>query len=140
MVSCICLAGIALLRGPGVVGSGMTDVHKGMDAMEACAATFSEKSFSALTPRIAVAATGKCRLTQELGHRAVRTGPGALCTTQFLGQRTPRRVAAYERRFKALRVWNGDHRDLGLNPWFTHDEDLHDLVAERYERFTIIAG
>jgi DNA replication protein DnaC len=66
--------------------------------------------------------TGKSHLAQALGHCAVRTGHEVLFAsqTQLLGQ------------LHAARA-------VGLKPLRSpHDEDLHDLIAERYERASTI--
>jgi DNA replication protein DnaC len=87
--------------------------------------------------------TGKSHLAQALGHCAVRTGHEVLFAsqTQLLGQlHAARAVGAYERRFQALaRVELIIIDDFGLKPLRSpHDEDLHDLIAERYERAATI--
>jgi DNA replication protein DnaC len=87
--------------------------------------------------------TGKSHLAQALGHCAVRTGHEVLFAsqTQLLGQlHAARAVGAYDRRFQALaRVELIIIDDFGLKPLRSpHDEDLHDLIAERYERASTI--
>jgi DNA replication protein DnaC len=87
--------------------------------------------------------TGKSHLAQALGHCAVRAGHEVLFAsqTQLLGQlHAARAVGAYERRFQALaRVELIIIDDFGLKPLRSpHDEDLHDLIAERYERASTI--
>ena len=87
--------------------------------------------------------TGKSHLAQALGHCAVRAGHEVIFTsqTQLLGQlHAARAVGAYERRFQALaRVELVIIDDFGLKPLRSpHDEDLHDLIAERYERASTI--
>lgn len=87
--------------------------------------------------------TGKSHLAQALGHCAVRSGHEVLFSsqTQLLGQlHAARAVGAYERRFQALaRVELVIIDDFGLKPLRSpHDEDLHDLIAERYERASTI--
>jgi DNA replication protein DnaC len=87
--------------------------------------------------------TGKSHLAQALGHCAVRSGHEVLFAsqTQLLGQlHAARAVGAYERRFQALaRVELIIIDDFGLKPLRSpHDEDLHDLIAERYERASTI--
>ena len=87
--------------------------------------------------------TGKSHLAQALGHCAVRAGHEVLFAsqTQLLGQlHAARAVGAYDRRFQALaRVELIIIDDFGLKPLRSpHDEDLHDLIAERYERASTI--
>lgn len=87
--------------------------------------------------------TGKSHLAQALGHCAVRSGHEVLFAsqTQLLGQlHAARAVGAYERRFQALaRVELIIIDDFGLKPLRSpQDEDLHDLIAERYERASTI--
>lgn len=83
--------------------------------------------------------TGKSHLAQALGHCAVRAGHDVLFTTQsqLLGSlNAARAINAYERRFQAFaRVPLLIIDDFGLKPLRApQDEDLHDLVAERYEQ------
>jgi DNA replication protein DnaC len=87
--------------------------------------------------------TGKSHLAQALGHCAVRSGHEVLFAsqTQLLGQlHAARAVGAYDRRFQTLaRVELVIIDDFGLKPLRSpHDEDLHDLIAERYERASTI--
>ncbi len=83
--------------------------------------------------------TGKSHLAQALGHCAVRAGATVLFTTQsqLLGSlQAARATATYERRFQSLcRLDLLLLDDFGLKPLRSpQDEDLHDLLAERYER------
>lgn len=83
--------------------------------------------------------TGKSHLAQALGHCAVRAGHDVVFTTQtqLLGSlHAARATGTYERRFQALaRLPLLVIDDFGLKPLRApHDEDFHDLVAERYER------
>jgi DNA replication protein DnaC len=83
--------------------------------------------------------TGKSHLAQALGHCAVRHGYDVLFLTQsqLLGNlHKARAMGTYERRFQALvRVDLLIIDDYGLKPLRSpQDEDLHDLIAERYER------
>lgn len=83
--------------------------------------------------------TGKSHLAQALGHCAVRQGHDVVFTTQthLLGSlHAARATGTYERRFQGLaRVPLLLVDDFGLKPLRPpHDEDFHDLVAERYER------
>ena len=83
--------------------------------------------------------TGKSHLAQALGHQAVRKGYDVLFLTQsqLLGSlQKARAVDSFGRRFKALaKVDLLIIDDFGLKPLRSpQDEDLHDLIAERYER------
>jgi DNA replication protein DnaC len=83
--------------------------------------------------------TGKSHLAQALGHCAVRTGHEVIFVSQthLLGQlQAARATGNYERRFQAFaRVQLLIIDDFGLKPLRSpQDEDLHDLIAERYER------
>lgn len=87
--------------------------------------------------------TGKSHIAQALGHAAVREGHDVLFTTQsqLLGSlHAARAVNAFERRFQTFaRVPLLIVDDFGLKPLRPpHDEDLHDLVAERYEQAATI--
>lgn len=87
--------------------------------------------------------TGKSHLAQALGHCAVRKGYDvSFCSqTQLLGGlNAARATATYERRFHALvRVPVLIIDDFALKPLRSPaDEDLHDLIAERYERATTV--
>ncbi len=87
--------------------------------------------------------TGKSHIAQALGHAAVRLGYDVLFTTQskLLGTlHAARATGTYERRFQGLaRTPLLIIDDFGLKPLRPpQDEDLHDLVAERYERAAII--
>jgi DNA replication protein DnaC len=83
--------------------------------------------------------TGKSHLAQALGHCAIRQGHDVLFTTQsqLLGNlHAARAIGAYDRRFQQYaRVGLLVIDDFGLKPLRPpHDEDLHELIAERYER------
>jgi DNA replication protein DnaC len=87
--------------------------------------------------------TGKSHLAQAFGHCAVRAGYDVLFTnqTQLLGSlHAARATNAFERKFQSLvRVDLLIIDDFGLKPLRSpQDEDLHDLVAERYERSATI--
>lgn len=87
--------------------------------------------------------TGKSHLAQALGHCAVRHGYDVLfCSqTQLLGTlNAARATGSYERRFQALaRVQVLLIDDFGLKPLRAPaDEDLHELIAERYEQAATI--
>ena len=83
--------------------------------------------------------TGKSHLAQALGHCAVRQGVDVVFTTcaaltQSLN--AARAVGGYERKLASLaRVPLLIIDDFGLKPMRPPaDEDLHDLIAERYEQ------
>jgi len=87
--------------------------------------------------------TGKSHLAQALGHQAIRTGYDVLFTTQtkLLGQlQAARATGAYDRKLAALAAVDLlIIDDFALKPLRSpQDEDLHDLVAERYERRSIV--
>lgn len=87
--------------------------------------------------------TGKSHLAQALGHCAVRQGHDVLFATQtrLLGSlHAARATATFERRFQSLaRVAVLIIDDFGLKPLRPpHDEDFHDLIAERYEQAATI--
>ena len=87
--------------------------------------------------------TGKSHIAQALGHCAVRQGYDVLFTTQskLLGSlQAARATASFERRFQLLvKLPLLILDDFGLKPLRTpHEEDFHDLVAERYERTATI--
>jgi DNA replication protein DnaC len=87
--------------------------------------------------------TGKSHLAQALGHCAVRQGVDVVFTTcaaltQSLN--AARAVGSYERKLASLaRVPLLIIDDFGLKPLRSPaDEDLHDLMAERYEQTATI--
>ncbi len=87
--------------------------------------------------------TGKSHLAQALGHCAARQGFDVLFTTQshLLGSlHAARAVGTFERKLQQLaRVDLLIVDDFGLKPIRPpHDEDLHELIAERYERAATI--
>lgn len=87
--------------------------------------------------------TGKSHLAQALGHCAARQGFDVLFNTQtqLLGSlNAARAVGNYERKLQQLaRVELLIIDDFGLKPVRPpHDEDLHELIAERYERTATI--
>jgi DNA replication protein DnaC len=87
--------------------------------------------------------TGKSHLAQALGHSAARQGYDVLFTTQsqLLGTlHAARATGSFERRFQAIvRVPLLIIDDFGLKPLRSpQDEDLHDLIGERYERAATI--
>lgn len=87
--------------------------------------------------------TGKSHIAQALGRAAVRVGHDVIFTTQsHLANdlQASRATNSYERRFAYYaRVPLLIIDDFGLKPLRTPaDEDLHDLIAERYERASTI--
>lgn len=83
--------------------------------------------------------TGKSHLAQALGHCAVQKGHDVFYHTQakLLGYlHAARATDTYQRRLQALaKVPLLIIDDFGLKPLKSpHDEDLHDLIDERYER------
>ena len=87
--------------------------------------------------------TGKSHLAQALGHCAARQGYDVLFSTQsqLLGSlQAARAVGTYERKLQQLaRVDLLIVDDFGLKPVRPpQDEDLHELIAERYERAATI--
>jgi DNA replication protein DnaC len=82
--------------------------------------------------------TGKSHLAQALGHCAVRQGVDVVFTTcagLTASLNAARAIGAYDRKLAALaRVPLLIVDDFGLKPLRPPaDEDLHDLIAERYE-------
>jgi len=87
--------------------------------------------------------TGKSHLAQAIGHTAARQGHDVLFSSQsqLLGNLNAARATdTYDRRFQALaRIELLIIDDFGLKPLRSpEDEDLHDLIAERYERGSTI--
>lgn len=87
--------------------------------------------------------TGKSHIAQAIGHCAVRQGVDVMFTsqTQLLAQiNAARATGGFERKMQTLaRVPLLIIDDFGLKPLKQgQDEDLHDLVAERYERTATI--
>lgn len=87
--------------------------------------------------------TGKSHLAQALGHCAVRQGRDVLFTTQsqlMVNLNAARATGGYERKLQQLaRIELLIIDDFGLKPIRSpHDEDFHDLIAERYERTATI--
>ena len=87
--------------------------------------------------------TGKSHLAQALGHCALRQGYEVLFTTQskLLGQlHAARATNAYDRKLQQLaKIALIVIDDFGLRPLRSpQDEDLHELIAERYERASTI--
>jgi len=87
--------------------------------------------------------TGKSHLAQALGHCAIRQGIDVLFTTcaqLVTTMNAARATGAYERKLASLaRVPLLVIDDFGLKPLHPPaDEDLHDLIAERYETTSTI--
>ncbi len=87
--------------------------------------------------------TGKSHLAQAIGHQAVRQGHDVHFATQsqLLGALQRSRLSGvYERRMKMLaRVTLLVIDDFALKPIRSpHDDDLHELIAARYERRPIV--
>jgi len=87
--------------------------------------------------------TGKSHLAQALGHCAVRQGHDVAFTTQsamLARLNAARATDTYERQFNQItKVGLLIVDDFGLKPLRSpQDEDLHDIVSERYERRSTI--
>lgn len=87
--------------------------------------------------------TGKSHLAQALGHCAIRQGVDVVftsCAALTASLATARATGTYERRIASLaRVPLLIIDDFGLKPLRAPaDEDLHDLIAERYETASTI--
>lgn len=87
--------------------------------------------------------TGKSHLAQALGHSAIRNGHSVLFTSasRMLNQLNAARATnGYDRHFaKIAGVDLLIIDDFGLKPMKSpHDEDFHDVIAERYERKSTI--
>ncbi len=83
--------------------------------------------------------TGKSHIAQALGHYAIRQGIDVLFTTQssLLSKlHAARATQTYAKQLKELsKVPLLIIDDFGLKPIrHPHDEDLHELIAERYEQ------
>lgn len=109
--------------------------------MDLATCRFLEEKVSALI--VGPCGTGKSHLAQALGHCAVRIGYDVLFTTQtkLLGQlHAARATNAYDRRLNTLaKVDLLIIDDFGLKPLRSpQDEDIHDLIGERYERRSTI--
>ncbi len=86
---------------------------------------------------------GKSHLAQALGHCAIRQGVDVVfssCTQLTASLNAARATGGYERKLTALaRVPLLIIDDFGLKPLRPPaDEDLHDLIAERYEQGSTI--
>ena len=87
--------------------------------------------------------TGKSHLAQALGHCAVRQGVDVVfttCASLTQSLNAARATGAYDRKLLTLaRVPLLIIDDFGLKPLRPPaDEDLHDLIAERYEQAATI--
>ncbi len=87
--------------------------------------------------------TGKSHLAQALGHCAVRQGVDVVfttCASLTQSLNAARATGSYERKLATLaRVPLLIIDDFGLKPLRSPaDEDLHDLIAERYEQASTI--
>lgn len=87
--------------------------------------------------------TGKSHLGQALGHCAIRQGADVLfmtCTQLTASLNAARATGSYERKLATLaRVPLLIIDDFGLKPLRPPaDEDLHDLIAERYEQVATV--
>lgn len=83
--------------------------------------------------------TGKSHLAQAIGHCAIQQGYDVAFYTQpklLSYLHSARATNTYERRFQSLvKVPLLIIDDFGLKPFQPpHDEDMHDLIDERYER------
>lgn len=87
--------------------------------------------------------TGKSHIAQALGHCAIRQSLDVIFTTQtqLVGSlHSARATGSYDRRLQQFaRVPLLICDDFGLKPLRPpHDEDFHELIAERYERVSTI--
>jgi len=87
--------------------------------------------------------TGKSHLAQAIGHQAVKLGHEVHFATQsqlFGALNRARLSGVYERRMKMLsKVTLLVIDDFALKPIGTpHDDDLHEIVAARYEKLPTI--
>jgi DNA replication protein DnaC len=83
--------------------------------------------------------TGKSHIAQALGHCAIRLGHDVIFTTQtkiLARLHAARATDSYERQFNQLtKATLLIIDDFGLKPLRPpQDEDLHDVISERYER------
>ena len=87
--------------------------------------------------------TGKSHLAQALGHCAIRQATDVLfstCAQLTASLNAARATGSYDRRLATLaRISLLIIDDFGLKPLRPPaDEDLHDLIAERYEQTTTL--
>lgn len=87
--------------------------------------------------------TGKSHIAQAIGLCVIRQGINVLCTNQtelLQTLQTAKATGNYSKKVGALaKVTLLIIDDFGLKPLKTpQDEDLHDLIAQRYEKTTTI--
>ena len=87
--------------------------------------------------------TGKSHIAQALGHCALQKGYEVLCTTQSkLSEelQAAKAINSYRKKIIALtKIPLLIIDDFGLKPLSSpQDEDLHELIAERYEQSSTI--
>lgn len=87
--------------------------------------------------------TGKSHVAQAIAHCAIRNGTDVLFFTQtqlFKYLQAARATGEYEKKFQQLiKTSLLIIDDFGLKPLRTpQDEDLHDLISERYEQASTI--
>ena len=87
--------------------------------------------------------TGKSHLAQAIGHQAIRQGIDVILLTPnklFVELQAARATNTFNKRFAALvKVPLLIIDEFGLKPFQPpQEEDLHDLIAERYERAATI--
>lgn len=87
--------------------------------------------------------TGKSHIAQAIAHSAIRLGIEALWLSQarlFHELQTARATGRFDKKFAELtKVPLLIIDDFGLRPLRTpQDEDLHEIVSERYERYSTI--
>lgn len=105
--------------------------------LDLCTCRFLDENVSILIA--GPSGTGKSHVAQAIGHCAVRRGYDVLFSTQtkLLGQlQAARATQTYDRRLATLaKIDLIILDDFGLKPLRPpQDEDLHELIAERYER------
>ena len=116
------------------------NINRGL-IMDLASCRFIEEKVSAFI--VGPCGTGKSHLAQAFGHCAIRKGYDVAFTTQsaMLSKLNAARAThSYERQFNNLtKVSLLIIDDFGLKPLRSpQDEDLHDIVSERYERRSTI--